>query len=55
MTDVPHIVAGTTPADDFAERYVAHPWIDHGHMPGVVYLLGAPPTSRHGGGHGALW
>ena len=43
MTDVPSIVAGTTPADDFAERYVAHPWIGYGHMlPGAVYLLGAP-------------
>ena len=31
-TDVPHIVAGTTPADDFAERYVAHPWIGYGHV-----------------------
>lgn len=47
-TDVPHVVGGTTPADDFAERYVAHPWIGYGHMlPGAVYLLGAPWQLSH--------
>lgn len=43
LTDAPHIVAGTTPNDDFAERYVAHPWIAYGHIvPGVIYLAAAP-------------
>jgi len=42
-TDWPHIIGGTTPDDDFAERYVAHPWLTYGHIvPGVIYLLGAP-------------
>ena len=43
VTDVPHIVAGTVPDDDLAEKYVAHPWLAYGHIvPGLVYLLGAP-------------
>lgn len=43
VTDGPHILAGTTPDDDFAERYVAHPWVGYGHIvPGVVYLVLAP-------------
>ncbi len=43
QTDWPHILAGTTPEDDFAQRYVAHPWVGYLHIaPGVVYLLGAP-------------
>jgi len=43
VTDVPHIVAGTVPDDDLAEKYVAHPWLAYGHIvPGMVYLLGAP-------------
>ena len=42
-TDWPHIVAGTTPDDDLAARYVEHPWVAYGHMlPGTLYLLGAP-------------
>lgn len=41
--DWPNIVAGTTPGDDFAERYVAHPWLAYLHIaPGIVYLIGAP-------------
>jgi uncharacterized membrane protein YozB (DUF420 family) len=41
--DVPNIRDGTIPDDDFAERYVAHPWLGYLHLgPGVVYLLGAP-------------
>lgn len=41
--DWPNIRAGTTPDDDFAERYVAHPWLGYLHIvPGVIYLLGAP-------------
>ncbi|KGN34420.1 hypothetical protein N802_12830 [Knoellia sinensis KCTC 19936] len=42
-TDWPHILAGTAPDDDFAERYVAHPWTAYLHIGlGLVYLLGAP-------------
>ena len=42
-TDVPNIRDGTIPSDEFAERYVAHPWLAYLHLaPGVVYLLGAP-------------
>ena len=42
-TDWPHILDGTVPDDDFAKRYVAHPWLGYVHIaPGVVYLLGAP-------------
>ena len=42
-TDVPHVLTGTVPDDDLAEKYVAHPWLAYGHiLPGVVYLLGAP-------------
>ncbi|MBG6216256.1 uncharacterized membrane protein YozB (DUF420 family) [Arthrobacter sp. CAN_A6] len=41
--DWPNILAGTTPGDDFAERYVAHPRLAYLHIaPGVIYLLGAP-------------
>ncbi|RLV49194.1 DUF2306 domain-containing protein [Nocardioides mangrovicus] len=43
VTDWPHILDGTVPADDFAKRYVAHPWFGYLHIvPGLVYLLGAP-------------
>lgn len=42
-TDWPHILDGTVPEDDFAKRYVAHPWLSYLHIaPGIVYLLGAP-------------
>jgi uncharacterized membrane protein len=42
-TDWPHILDGSVPGDDFAKRYVAHPWLGYLHIaPGVVYLLGAP-------------
>ena len=61
VTDVPNIVAGTVPDDDFAERYVAHPWISYLHIGlGVVYLLGAPLQlsrrfrTRHYGVHRRL-
>ncbi|MEC5200342.1 uncharacterized membrane protein YozB (DUF420 family) [Arthrobacter sp. PL16] len=41
--DWPNILAGTSPDDDFAVRYVAHPWLAYLHIaPGVIYLLGAP-------------
>lgn len=59
--DWPNILAGTTPGDDFAERYVAHPWLAYLHIaPGVVYLLGAPLQlsrrfrTRHYGVHRRL-
>ena len=43
VTDWPNILAGTMPDNDFAERYVDHPWRGYLHIaPGVVYLLGAP-------------
>ncbi len=43
MIDWPNILAGTTPDDDFAMRYVEHPWLAYLHIaPGVVYLIGAP-------------
>ncbi|MBM6400491.1 DUF2306 domain-containing protein [Phycicoccus sonneratiae] len=42
-TDWPHVLDGSVPDDDLAEKYVASPWLAYGHMvPGVVYLLGAP-------------
>ncbi|WP_323959522.1 DUF2306 domain-containing protein [Arthrobacter sp. JZ12] len=42
--DWPNILAGTEPTEnDFARRYVAHPWLAYVHIaPGLVYLLGAP-------------
>ena len=43
LQDVPHLVAGTVPDDDYARRYVEHPWLAYLHIaPGVLYLLGAP-------------
>ena len=43
VTDWPHILDGTRTDNDFAERYVDHPWLAYLHIaPGVVYLLGAP-------------
>ena len=41
--DWPRILDGTVPGDDYAQRYVAHPWLAYLHIaPGVIYLLGAP-------------
>jgi uncharacterized membrane protein len=41
--DWPNILADTKSDDDFAERYIAHPWLAYLHIaPGVIYLLGAP-------------
>lgn len=46
--DWPNILAGTTPDDDFAVRYVEHPWLAYLHIaPGVLYLLGAPLQLTH--------
>ena len=43
VSDWPHILAGTETDNDFAKRYIAHPWLAYVHIvPGVVYLLGAP-------------
>jgi uncharacterized membrane protein len=43
VTDWPHILDGTVPDDDFAERYVAHARLAYLHIGlGLVYLLGAP-------------
>ena len=43
VSDWPSILSGTMPDDEFAERYVEHPWRGYLHIaPGVVYLLGAP-------------
>jgi len=43
VIDWPHILSGTLPQDDFAERYVEHPVLAYLHIaPGVIYLLGAP-------------
>ena len=42
FTDWPDILAGTTTDNEFAERYVEHPWRGYLHIaPGVIYLLGA--------------
>lgn len=61
VLDWPAIRAGTIPDDDFAERYVAHPWLAYLHIvPGAVYLLGAPLQlsrrfrTRHYGVHRRL-
>ena len=43
VTDWPNILDGTMPDNDFAERYIDHPWRGYLHIaPGIVYLLGAP-------------
>lgn len=43
VVDWPNILAGTVPDDEYAKRFVAHPWLGYIHIaPGVVYLLGAP-------------
>jgi uncharacterized membrane protein len=40
LIDMPHIAAGTEPADDFDRRYVTQPWLAYLHItPGVLYLL----------------
>jgi uncharacterized membrane protein len=43
FTDIPHITAGTLPADVYDGRFVAHHWLAYLHIgPGVLYLLLAP-------------
>lgn len=40
LVDIPHLTAGTVPADDLERRYVTHPWLVYLHItPGVLYLL----------------
>ena len=40
VIDIPHLTAGTVPADDFDGRYVTQPWLAYLHItPGVLYLL----------------
>src|SRR5215210_7824730 len=40
LMDLPHLAAGTLPADDFDRRYVTQPWLAYLHItPGVLYLL----------------
>lgn len=41
--DVPHLLDGTLPEDEFDQRYVQHAWLAYAHMaPGMIYLLAAP-------------
>ena len=41
--DVPNVLAGTVPDDEYERRYVEHPWLAYAHIaPGLVYLLGVP-------------
>ncbi len=48
VIDVPHLAAGTVPADDFDRRYVAQPWVAYLHIvPGVLYLFLAPLQLSH--------
>ncbi|MBM7786635.1 DUF2306 domain-containing protein [Tenggerimyces flavus] len=49
IEDLPHLQAGTVPDDDeYAKRYVEHPWLAVAHIaPGVLYLIGAPFQLAH--------
>lgn len=48
LIDIPHLTAGTVPADDFDRRYVAQPWVAYLHIvPGTVYLFLAPLQLAH--------
>lgn len=43
VIDVPHLLAGTEPADDVSVRFVEHPWLTYLHIaPGAAYLAVAP-------------
>lgn len=43
VLDMPHLVAGTMPEDEFDQRYVEQAWLAYLHIvPGVVYLFLAP-------------
>lgn len=48
IEDIPHLRAGTIPDDEYAKRYVEHPWLAVAHIaPGVLYLIGAPFQLAH--------
>ncbi len=48
IEDIPHLQAGTIPDDEYAKRYVEHPWLAAAHIaPGVLYLIGAPFQLAH--------
>jgi uncharacterized membrane protein len=43
LVDVPHLLNGTFPDEEYDRRYVRHPWLAYVHIvSGSVYLLGAP-------------
>jgi uncharacterized membrane protein len=43
VLDMPHVVAGTMPEEDFDRRYVEQAWLAYLHIvPGMVYLFLAP-------------
>ena len=43
LVDVPHLLDGTFPEEEYDQRYVRYPWLAYVHIaPGIVYLLGAP-------------
>lgn len=43
VLDLPDVVAGTMPEEDFDRRYVEHAWLAYLHIvPGAVYLFLAP-------------
>jgi hypothetical protein len=40
--DVPSLATGTLPDDQYAARFVRHPWLTYLHIvPGALYLVGA--------------
>ena len=42
VSDVPQLVHGTLPDDDYARRYVEHPWTAYLHIAaGAAFLVGA--------------
>lgn len=42
VSDVPDLIAGRVPGDDYSRRYVQHPFLAYAHiLPGTVYLIGA--------------
>jgi len=42
LVDVPSLIAGTLPDDEYDARFVRHPWLTYLHIvPGVIYMVGA--------------
>jgi uncharacterized membrane protein len=42
IVDVPSLATGTLPDDQYAARFVRHPWLTYLHIvPGALYLVGA--------------